>query len=108
MRVLFDNGTPRGVAAALSNHVVEECRSRGWDSLSNGQLLDAADAAGFDVLLTTDRNMRHQQTLSGRKIAIVILSKARWKLIKGRLALIATAIAAAKPGRFTEVEIPSD
>jgi hypothetical protein len=108
MRVLFDNGTPRGIAAALTEHVVEECRSRGWDSLSNGQLLDAADAAGFDVLLTTDRNMRHQQTLSGRKIAIVILSKGRWKLIRGRLALIATAIADAKPGRFTEVEISSD
>ena len=76
--------------------------------MSNGQLLDAADAAGFDVLLTTDRNMQHQQTLSDRKIAIVILSKGRWKLIKGRLATIATAIAAAQPGRFTEIDIPSE
>jgi len=47
MRVLFDNGTPRGVAAALSDHVVEEARSRGWDTLQNGDLLDAAEAAGF-------------------------------------------------------------
>ena len=49
MRVLFDNGTPRGVAAALAAHVVEEARSRGWDTLRNGELLDAAEAAGFDV-----------------------------------------------------------
>ena len=108
MRVLFDNGTPRGVAAALKNHVVEECRSRGWDSLRNGELLDAAEAAGFDVLVTTDRNMRHQQTLTGRKIAVVILSKGRWRLIRGRLAAIAAAVTSAAPGTFIEVDIPSD
>src|SRR5438445_82970 len=50
MRVLFDNGTPRGVASALSGHTVEEARSRGWDALGNGELLDAAEAAGFEVL----------------------------------------------------------
>lgn len=75
MQVLFDNGTPRGVAAALRDHVIEECRSRGWDSLRNGELLDAAEAAGFDVLVTTDRNIRHQQSLTGRKIAVVILRR---------------------------------
>jgi hypothetical protein len=60
MRVLFDNGTPRGVAGALSGHVVGEARTRGWDTLRNGELLDAAEAAGFDVLVTTDRSMRYQ------------------------------------------------
>lgn len=59
MRVLFGNGTPRGVAVALSGHTVEEARSHGWDTLRNGELLNAAEAAGFDVLLTTDRNIRH-------------------------------------------------
>ena len=57
MRVLFDNGTPRDVASALSDHIVEEARSHGWDALQNGELLDAAEAAGFDVLVTTDRNI---------------------------------------------------
>ena len=56
MRVLFDNGTPRGVGAALSGHSVEECRARGWDTLKNGELLDAAEAVGFDVFVTTDRS----------------------------------------------------
>jgi hypothetical protein len=50
MRVLFDSGTPRGVAGALPDHAVEEARSRGWDALRNGELLDAAEAAGFEVL----------------------------------------------------------
>lgn len=108
MRVLFDNGTPRGVASALAEHTVEEARAHGWDNLANGELLDAAEAAGFDVFVTTDQNIRHQQNLAGRKIAVVILSKARWKLIKPRLAAIAAAAAAALPGTFTEVEIPGE
>ena len=73
MRILFDNGTPRGVASVLQNHTVEEARSHGWDTLRNGELLDAAEAAGFDLFLTTDRNIRDQQNLTGRKIAIVVL-----------------------------------
>jgi hypothetical protein len=50
MRVLFDNGTSRGVATVLKDHVVEEARARGWDVLRNGELLDAAEAAGFEVV----------------------------------------------------------
>lgn len=71
MRVLFDNGTPRGVAAALVGHTVEEARSRGWDMLKNGELLDAAETTGFDVMVTTDRNIRHQQNLRGRRLSLV-------------------------------------
>lgn len=108
MRVLFDNGTPRGVAVALPNHIVDEVRLRGWDTLRNGELLDAAEAAGFDVLVTTDRNIRFQQKLTGRKIAVVVLGKGRWSLIKRQLPAIAAAVAAATPGSFVEVEIPID
>jgi hypothetical protein len=106
MRVLFDNGTPRGVAAALSDHIVEEARSRGWDTLRNGELLDAAEAAGFDVFVTTDRNLRYQQNLTGRRIAIVVLGRGRWRLIRGRLREIAAAVSTATPGSFAEIEIP--
>jgi hypothetical protein len=106
MRVLFDNGTPRGVAAALPDHTVEEARAHGWDTLRNGELLDAAEAAGFNVFVTTDRNIRFQQNLSGRKIAVVVLGKGRWRLIKQRLPHIAAAVASATPGSFAEVEIP--
>ena len=108
MRVLFDNGTPRGVAAALSAHIVEEARSRGWDSLKNGELLDAAEAAGFNVFVTTDRNIQHQQKLVGRKIAIVVIGKGRWKLIKSRLPEIVKAVTDAATGSFAEVDIPVD
>jgi hypothetical protein len=76
-RILLDNGTPRGVAGVLVGHIVEEARSHGWDTLRNGELLDAAEAAGFDLFLTTDRNIRYQQNLTSRRIAIVVLSKGR-------------------------------
>jgi len=108
MRVLFDNGVPRGVASILDGHLVEEARDRGWDRLKNGDLLDAAEAEGFNVFVTTDRNIRYQQNLSGRTIAIVGLSKGSWPLIKRQLVDIASAVAGAAPGTVTEVEIASD
>ena len=106
MRVLFDNGTPRGLASALPSHLVEEARARGWDTLNNGELLDAAQAARFDVFITTDRNLRHQQNLTGRTIAIVILGSGRWRFIRTRLSEIAAAVDAATPGSVAEVDIP--
>jgi predicted nuclease of predicted toxin-antitoxin system len=57
MRILFDNGTPRGLARFLSSHTVEEARAHGWEELANGELIDAAEQAGFDLLLTTDKNV---------------------------------------------------
>lgn len=108
MRVLFDNGTPRGVASGLPGHTVEECRWHRWDTLRNGELLDAAEAAGFDVLVTTDRNMQYQQNLMHRKIAIIVLGNGRWRLIRNNLAEIAAAVASATPGSVTEVPIPGD
>lgn len=107
MRILFDNGMPRGVAFGLAGHSVEEARSRGWDTLTNGELLDAAEAAGFDLLITTDRNIEHQQNLKGRKIAVIALSKGR-TLIRTCLPAIAAAVLPATPGTLVEVEIPAD
>lgn len=72
----------------------------------NGELLRVAEEAGFDVLLTTDTSLPQQQNLQGRKLAVVILSKNRWLLIKPRLAEIAAAVNAARPGTYSVVEIP--
>ena len=107
MLILFDHGTPRGIARALRGHTVKEARTQGWDTLSNGDLLNAAEDAGFDVLLTTDKNLRHQQNLQGRKLAIVVLSKSRWSLVRTMMEQIAAAVNAAKPGSYTLVDIPS-
>jgi hypothetical protein len=109
MLVLFDNGTPRTLARYLiGRHMVTEARAREWDKLENGDLLNAAEAAGFELLVTTDKNLRYQQNLTGRKIAIVVLGKGRWSLIKPHVARVVEAVDHASPGSFIEVDIPFD
>ncbi len=107
MLVLFDHGTPRGIARALQGHTVKEAKAQGWDTLSNGELLKAAEEAGFEVLLTTDTNLPHQQNLENRKLGVVILSKNRWSLVRPMMEQIAKAVNAARPGSCTVVDIPS-
>jgi hypothetical protein len=107
MLILFDHGTPRGIVRALQGHIVKEAKAQGWDTLSNGELLKVAEEAGFDVLLTTDTSLPYQQNLEGRKLAIVILSKNRWSLVRPKMQEIANAVNAAKPGTCTVVDIPA-
>ena len=66
----------------------------------------AAEEAGFDLFLTSDKNMRYQQNLSARKIAIVVLGNSPWPVVSSRIAEIAVAVNAATPGSYVEVEIP--
>jgi hypothetical protein len=107
MLVLFDNETPRTLARYLiEHHTITEARARGWDELENGELLTVAEAAGFEVLVTTDRNLRYQQNFAGRKIAIVVLGKGRWSIIKTHVVQVLGAVNAATPGSFAEVEMP--
>lgn len=106
MLILFDHGTPRGISRFLTGHTVKEARAQGWDTLTNGELLSAAERSGFEVLLTTDQNIRYQQNLAGRKIAIVVLSRARWRLIRAAMKSVVDAVNAAQPGTYSEVEIP--
>jgi hypothetical protein len=106
MHVLFDHNTPRGVARHLVGHIVIQAKDRGWDRLTNGDLLAAAERAGFDLLLTADKNMRYQQNLAGRKIALVVLGNSPWRLVRLHLDKIAAVVNAAAPGSYAEVEIP--
>ena len=106
MLVLFDHVTPQGIARFLVGHSVTKAKDRGWDTLANGDLLAVAERAGFDVLLTADKNMQYQQNLSGRRIALVVLSTPQWPVVRLHLDRIVAAVNAAEPGSFTEVEIP--
>jgi hypothetical protein len=73
--------------------------------LKNGDLLNEAEAAGFEVFVTVDKNLSYQQNLTGRKIAVVVLGKGRWSLIRPHVAQVVAAVNGAKPGSFTEVEV---
>jgi PIN like domain len=95
--ILLDNNAPRGLVRALAGHAVTEARERGWATLKNGDLLNAAEAAGFDVLVTADKNIRYQQNLGGRKIALVVLTQGRWGPVSRMLPEIASAVRACTP-----------
>ena len=106
MLILFDHVTPKGIARFLLGHTVIKAKDRGWDTLTNGDLLAEAERAGFDVLLTADKNMRYQQNLTGRKIALVVLSTPQWPVVRLHLEKIVAVVNAATPGSYTEVDIP--
>jgi hypothetical protein len=106
MLILFDHGTPRGIARFLKGHTVTRAKQRGWDILSNGELLAEAERAGFEVFLTADKNIQYQQNLTGRRIAIVVLSTPQWPVVRLHIPAIAAAIDAATPGSFAEIGIP--
>ena len=77
----------------------------GWDRLANGALLDRAEAAGFEVLLTTDQSIRYQQNMSNRQIAVVVLMKTNWHLIARRTESVRAALEGIRPGELREVPI---
>jgi hypothetical protein len=81
MLVLFDQSTPSPLRLCLKGHDVTEARERGWDRLVNGDLLDAAETAGFEVFVTADKNLRCQQNLMRRRIAIVVIGNAQWRVL---------------------------
>jgi len=107
MLILFDQSTPAPLRLFLNSHNVTEARERGWDRLLNGDLLNAAEAAGFDVFLTADKNLRYQQNLAGRKIAIVVIGNAQWRVLQNYVDRVVSAVDAATPGSYAEVVIPS-
>jgi hypothetical protein len=108
MRILFDHGTPSGIASALTSHQITEARDRGWETLSNGDLLRAAEQDGFDLLLTTDKRIRYQQNLTSRKIGIIVLGNSTWRIVRLHLEKIAAVVAETRPGSYVEIEIPFD
>jgi hypothetical protein len=98
MLILFDNGAPRGVSHALSPHTVVTAKPRGWERLSNGGLLKMAEEAAFDLLFTTDSNLRYQQDLEGRKIAIVVLTgTTKWSRVRLHLERVVATMNSATP-----------
>lgn len=104
MLVLFDHSTPP-LAPYLTGHTVMEARDCGWDRLSNGDLLTEAERAGFDVLLTADKNIRYQQNLRGRRVALVVLSTPQWPVVRLQIGKVVEVVNAATPGSYVEVDL---
>ena len=108
MKILFDQATPVPIRPYLKGHLVRTAAEQGWSTLRNGGLLTAAEAAGFEVFLTTDRNLGYQQNLTLRKIAIVVLSLQQWPKLRPHIQLVVDAVDGTKSASFIEVQIPTE
>ena len=108
MRILFDQGTPVPLRKHLVSHQIETTYERDWGSFRNGELLSQAEANGFEVLVTTDQNLKHQQNLNTRRISIVVLTTTSWPRIQRSIAAVIEAVESATTGSYIEVAIRSD
>jgi hypothetical protein len=106
LKILFDHGTPRPLRREFPAHSVDTAAEKGWDGLANGDLIDSADQDGYEILITTDGNMRYQQNLAGRSLAIIVLLSGAWPYAESRIEDIRAAVAEAQPGELREVSIP--
>ena len=106
MRILFDQGVPAPLRGYLAEYTVSTAYERGWATLRNGDLLVAAELSGFEVFVTTDKNLSYQQNITGRRLAIVILGTTSWPRIERHTERIVTAIVQSASGAFTEIDVP--
>ena len=105
MKILFDHGTSAPLRHHLSEHLVDRSAENRWEMLENGELIRTAEEDGYSIIVTTDKNMRYQQNLKGRTLAIVVLQSPAWPKVRLRTEVIRSAIEEACPGEVTEVSI---
>lgn len=105
MKILFDHGTPAPLRRHLAEHSVDRSAERGWELLENGELIRKAEDDGYEVIVTTDQNMRYQQNLTGSRLAIVVLMATAWPRVQHRTKEIRAAIEEVRPGQVREVPI---
>ena len=104
MRILLDECTPRVVKTGLPARSITTVQDLGWAGVGNGELLARAEQQ-FDVLVTTDRSLRYQQNLAGRRLAILVLPTNRIPAVKALLPAIEQALERIRPGML--IELPS-
>jgi hypothetical protein len=107
LRILFDNNVPIGVRAFLPKHEVRTILEMNWSPrIKNGELLEAAEGAAFDILVTSDQNIRYQQNLSNRSLAPVVLGSNIWNVVRLHEAAIVAAVDKAAPGSDQTIVMP--
>ena len=104
MKILFDQGTPAPLRPHLSKHTVETLADLGWSSVSNGELLERAETEGYQVLITTDQNLKYQQNLANRKLCILVLKTTSWPRIKKKVTEINEALEDSSGTWYRELE----
>ena len=102
MKVLLDACVPRPLRKYLPDHLIQTAQEMMWSQLKNGALLREAEER-FDAFITTDQNLKYQQNVSRRKLAILVLPTNDWPEIRSKADEIAVEVAKLKPGDFVEL-----
>ncbi len=105
MKILFDQGTPVPLRRSLAEHSIDTAFELGWSNLRNGELLSRAEEDGYALLITTDQQLRYQQNLSGRRLAILVLLTTSWPRIQSRIVEIQETINRMRPGDYHEFSV---
>jgi predicted nuclease of predicted toxin-antitoxin system len=106
MNILLDECTPRVVKRHLSGYNTRTVQEMGWAGYKNGDLLAAAEEQ-FDVFITTDKNLRYQQSFTGRKIAILQLPSNQVPIVEAMIPDIETTLKTIQAGNFIALQLPS-
>jgi len=104
MKILFDVNMPHPLRQDFPDHEIVTAQFNGWAELENGDLVAAAEKDGFDILMTTDKNLRCQQNLKGRRIAILVLPTNKLKILARIAPTIRAKLNSIQPGKFIEIE----
>jgi hypothetical protein len=105
-RILLDHCVPRPLRRHLPGFHIRTCHEEGWAMLRNGELLAAAEAAGFEVFITADQNLQYQQNLTARRIAVVELPTNWLPLMPALAPAIQQALTVIVPGSYVEIPMP--
>ena len=105
-RLLLDQNAPLGLRSRLPGFEVQSAYAIGWDRLANGRLISAAEAAGFDGMITGDQRILYQQNLAGRRLALIVLDNVQWPIVKANLQLVIDALKLLAPGAYIPVTFP--
>ncbi|QDU54448.1 DUF5615 family PIN-like protein [Aeoliella mucimassa] len=104
MKILFDQGVPVPLRKSLLDHQVVTAYELGWSTLKNGELLAAAVAQEFEVMVTTDQNLEHQQKIAILQLAIIVLPTTAWPTLSKHVDKIAETINNCQLGKVLRVE----
>jgi hypothetical protein len=105
MRILFDQNVPRALRNLLPGHDVRTAAEMGWSTLANGDLIDSAESASFEAIVTADRNVRFQVDICSRALAVIILSTNHWPTLQRGAATVLRALRRARPGSYQDAAV---
>jgi hypothetical protein len=105
MKVLLDECTPRVVKKRLPMHDISTVQEMGWAGIKNGELLKLTETR-FEVFITTDKNLRYQQNLTGRTFAVLVLPSNQVPVVERMMSAIESALQIIKASDYVEIPLP--